>query len=203
VAIEIITPPAELPVTLEEIKAHCYVEFDADNAYLSGLLAKATEWVQWRVDRQLVTATLRQTWDNYPDHDHLHSHRAHGGLRGELRLQRGPVQSIESVKHYDTTDTLQTIDSATYWTALANTPARIVPKNYWPAIYRGRPEAIQVNYVAGYGAAADVPMTLKQMILLLAAGWYMVREPLTINMYAKEVPFGIESLALQFESAFA
>lgn len=191
-AIEVLTPPAEPAVSLTELKTQCYVEFDDDNTYLQSLIARATSWVQWRVDKQLVTATLCQYWDDYPER---------GGPYGAIRLNRGPVQSVSSVKHYDTEDVLRTVASTDYWAKLKGNEPALVPKTAWPAIYCGRPEAIQATFVAGYGGAADVPEQLKHAVLLLAATWYELRVNLLVNMYAKEIPNGVEALCLAFESA--
>jgi uncharacterized phiE125 gp8 family phage protein len=45
----------------------------------------------------------------------------------------------------------------------------------WPPTYE-RPDAVRVTFVAGYGAAADVPETLKAAIKLMVGDMYRNRE---------------------------
>lgn len=111
-----------------------------------------------------------------------------------------PVLSVVEVDYYDVNDVQQTVSSAQYWTDTDNSPPRIVPKNNWPNIYLGRPNAFQVIYDAGYGVDGTyVPQLLKQAILWLVAHWYENREAVTINQYAREVPLAVESACMRYE----
>lgn len=207
--ISILTPAATDPVTLDEIKAHCRVDFTEDDAYLTSLIAAATDWVQRRTGRQLVTATLRQSWDSYPSvfHPVRPITQAYGprvfylGMEAAMMtLDVEPVQSVSSVTYYDANDALQTVISTAYWVDLATTPPRIIPKDAWPNILWGRPSAFRIDFVAGYGVATDVPTLIKQGIMLLAAHWYERREATVQNASIAEVPFAVESICQSYET---
>lgn len=60
---EVITQPATLPVSLEEIQAEIigYVASDAEDDLLTARLYEATEWVQDQTARQFIQATCIQT----------------------------------------------------------------------------------------------------------------------------------------------
>jgi len=207
--ISIVTPVAGDPVTLAELKAHCRVDFTLDDAYFTTLITAATDWVQRLTRRQLVTATLRQSWDSYPSvfHPPRVITQAYGprvfyqGMEAAMMtLDVEPVQSVSTVTYYDPTDALQTVNSSTYWVDIATSPQRIVPKDAWPTILFGRPSAFRIDFIAGYGTASDVPAMLKQAIMLLAAHWYENRETVA-SCFMKEVPVATETICQMFETS--
>lgn len=207
--IEIVTAATSYPVSVAEQKAHCRVDVSADDTYIGAVIGAATDWVEHRTGRQLVTATLRQSWDSYPSvfHPPRVITQAYGarvwymGMEASmLTLDREPVQSVSSVKYYDITDTLQTVNASTYWVDLASTPPRIVPKDAWPNILFGRPNAFQITFVAGYGVASAVPLMLKQAVMMLAAHWYEQRESVKIGAMVTEVPQSVESICQMYET---
>ena len=64
----------------------------------------------------------------------------------------------------------------------------------WPSTY-DRLNAIEITFLAGYGAtAATVPETIKQAILLLLAHYYENREATTDGRAITSVPMAYESL---------
>jgi hypothetical protein len=57
------------------------------------------------------------------------------------------------------------------------------------------PETLTLDYVAGYGAAADVPADLKQAVLTLVAHWYEHRDAVTV------APLGFDRLVANYRRA--
>lgn len=51
----------------------------------------------------------------------------------------------------------------------------------WPTVSLRPGPAITVRYVAGYGAAVDVPMQYKQAMLLMIGHFYENREEIVIQ----------------------
>lgn len=100
--IKVITPAAELPVTLAEVKAFANVSINDDDTLLTSLLTAATAKTENRTGTRLITQTLELYLDSFP------------GTGGEIFLP-GPVQSITSVKYIDADGTEQTMDSADYY----------------------------------------------------------------------------------------
>jgi uncharacterized phiE125 gp8 family phage protein len=205
--ISIVTPAATDPVTLAEIKSHCRVTISDDDTYLLVLVKAATDWVQHRTGRQLVTATLRQSWDSYPSMfypprviSQIYGPRVYfTGLEATMMtLDVEPVASVTSVTYYDPNDALQTVTSTDYWVDVASTPPRVVPKNAWPNIYFGRPSAFRIDFVAGYGVATDVPVLLKQAVMLLAAHWYERREASIVGTIIAPVPMTVDAICQRY-----
>jgi uncharacterized phiE125 gp8 family phage protein len=95
-----------------------------------------------------------------------------------LWLPGSPVQSISHLKYTDSAGAVQTlVDGTDYTKDLYAVPARIVPylNTAWPGL-EDSPNAVEVEYVAGYGdAAANVPDTLLEAILLLLGDMFLHR----------------------------
>lgn len=176
-AVEVVTAPTEEPVSLQEAKDHLRVEVSTDDALIGRLIVDAREFVERLTRRALVTQTWRLWAYQFPD-----CHFDQDGIGRDaacrdctaLRLPGGKVQSVTSVKYTDAAGVLQTLAGSEY-TLDAKDPqrhARLFPAygKAWPGT-RDEPNAVQVEYVAGYGGAAAVPAIAKQAVLL-HAGWH-------------------------------
>lgn len=163
-ALKLITPATTYPVTLADAKLHCRVDTNADDALITALITAATDMAEQNMRRAIMTQTWELTLDEFPD---------------AFELTRVPVQSITSVKYFDTTGTQQTLSSALY--ALDNADENgfsfVVPvyNGTWPTT-RDQINAVAVRYVAGYADAASVPEGIKQWIKLMVSTMYENRE---------------------------
>lgn len=176
----LIVGPQQPVVTLEEMKEHLRVDADDEDALIAGLRDAATEWVQTATDRQFVAATWRLSRDRFHDI--------------EIELPWPPLRSVASVKYYDTDNALRTLGTATYEVVTWKTPGRIrLAFGFaWPATAI-RQDAVKVEFVAGYGSAADVPEMAKAAIKLLAAHWHENRETVGVAN-AAELPMGVQAI---------
>lgn len=163
IGVQVVTPPTEEPVTLTEAKARLRVDGTEEDTDVAALIAECREACEDETQRAFVTQTLTATFDRFPI--------------GEFHLPRPPLQSVAWVKYYDLSGTLQTLDPSLYHVAAAGEPGRIRHAFgiIWPFTQFGRPEAVQVQYVAGYGGASAVPGKAKAAIKLLMADRYMHR----------------------------
>jgi uncharacterized phiE125 gp8 family phage protein len=162
-SLKLITPPAAEPVTLIEAKAHLRVSISDDDTLIGMLIKAAREACEHELGRALITQTWELALDVFPE---------------GFRLPYPSVQSVASVKYVDPDGTLQTLADTEYALDNHSEPAYLVPAygKAWPAT-RAEPNAVRVQYLAGFGdAGTDVPEVLRQWILLQAAHWYGSRE---------------------------
>ncbi|MCC6426278.1 MAG: phage head-tail connector protein [Phycisphaerales bacterium] len=180
--------PASSPVSLAEAKTHCRVDIDDDDALLASLIAAATDVVEKRCQRALITQTLRLSLDEFP--------RDKCGVVQPILLPRPRLQSITSIAYTDSAGDAQTLDSADYQLDDQVEPAEIWPAvgESWPDTQEGKINAVQITYVAGYGDAAAVPDGLKQAIKLLVGHWYENRETVVVGTIATEIQQTFELL---------
>ncbi len=157
-----ITPPAEEPVTLARLKAHCRVDGDADDDLLSVYLTAARERVEALSGRALVSQTLELSLSCWPS----------GGI---LRLPRAPLIDVDAIEYLDPNGLTIELDPSQY-IAPSGEPARIGPASgtWWPAIAPSL-GAVRIRWTAGYGGAEDVPARYVQAILLIVNHWYEER----------------------------
>ena len=180
-AIRQTTAPTTFPVTLTEAKAHCRVTDDDDNNYIVDLIKVATAKVETDTARQLIDAIWTLTLDAFPK---------------IIYLPYPPVQSVTSVKYYDSAGSQQTWGSSNYQTDLLAEPGRIQPAYglSWPDV-RSQLNVVEVIYVAGYGdEASDVPVELKQGIKLWLAQMYEFREPTITGPVVSQVAKTVDAL---------
>ncbi|HLO41015.1 MAG TPA: head-tail connector protein [Phycisphaerales bacterium] len=189
----VVTPPAEMPITLVEAKAHCRVDIDDDDTLINRCIAAAVDMVEKASGRALVTQTLRMSLDSFPWDNERCAH-------DPVRLPRPPLQSIESFEYTDSTGATQVLAPEDYQLDVDAAPGELHPAvgESWPSTQSGKINAVRITYVAGYGDAEDVPAGLKQAVLLLVGHWYENRETVAVGTISKELEQAFGSLVGSF-----
>ena len=160
--VTVTTPAAEDPVTLTEVKLHARIDISDDDAALQAMIQAATEYVQAVSGRQMVAATMAETFDRFCP---------------VLPLARTPVTSIVSVTYLDENGDSQVVSSSIY-KAILDRPIACVLRadgQSWPNTHPD-PNAVTVNYVAGYATASAVPSSLRMLVKMIVADLYAHRE---------------------------
>ena len=163
-ALKLITAASTFPITLDDAKLHCRVDTAADDALINALITAATELAEQKTGRALMAQTWELTLDAFPE---------------AFELTRVPVQSVTSLKYYDTSGVQQTLSNALY--ALYGSDdygygcVAPVYDGTWPTA-RAQTDAVALRYVAGYADAASVPEGIKQWIRLMVSTMYENRE---------------------------
>lgn len=193
-ALQLVTPPTELAITLAQATLHLRVDGDAENDHITALIHAAAAEVESITHRSLMEQTWKLTLDQWPG--------VHGsGLyaRSLIYLPRPPLISITSVQYVDAAGTLQTLSSELYssypdhqWLAAIGP----VYGQSWPTA-RCQPDAIRVTYDAGYEDAAALaaaqPATVAA-IKLIVAELYERREEAISGTIIATVPIAARRL---------
>lgn len=150
------TTPTTLDLTLIPlIEAKNYLRINTNESLedtrLENLIKAARQEVENRINRVILSATWTHRMDSFPI--------------SQIQLIKTPVQSVTSVKYYDTDGNQQTLDDGTDYRVDVHT-ARLAPENgaSWPATEANKYSAVEIAYVAGY-TVANVPPGLKNGIL--------------------------------------
>lgn len=190
--LKIVTPPAREPVSLSEAKAHCRIFGTDDDGLISGYIIAA----RTKIERSYNLALMTQTWDmtlpGWPD------------TCGHFLLGLSPVQSVTSVKYYDTSNVQQTLPAATYDFDGAQEPARLTLSfNYtWPITFN-RLAPVAIRFVAGYGdQPGAVPEPIRLAILLMVGHFYENREAVLVGQTAADLPLGVDALLSPYRLYF-
>lgn len=160
-ALSVVTPPASEPVTAANAKLHARIDLSAEDALVSRWITAAREYAEEHTSRAWVNQTLKLTLDSWP-------------CDGKIRLPREPVSAVNSVKYRATDGTLTTLVADTdYQVWLEHSPPLIAPApgEVWPTLQTDKLKAIEVEFVAGYGASSGWPARADEAIYLTLTYW--------------------------------
>lgn len=180
------TPPVTEPVTLAEMRSHLGITQAADisrDNIITGRIISARQWAE----HFTRTAYITQTWTGYAVDFPYNVATCH-----RISLM-APLISVTSVKYLDENGAQQTLDPAKYLVDLIT--SCIVPayNQSWPTV-RAQLNAVQVEYISGYGNAAAVPESIKEALRFIVGQWEVfqssiegVMRPFTIPNAAKQL----------------
>lgn len=152
--LKVVSEPSLEPIGVSELRSRLRIadcEFDGE---LRDLLIAGRKQVEHDSDRKLITQTVQLLLDRFPTGNVI-----------ELRVP--PVSSLTSITYIDEDDAEQTLSSDVYHLDLSSTPPRVVLRSgeSWETVDDGRPNAVTVEFVAGYGNADTVPVEAKLAIV--------------------------------------
>jgi uncharacterized phiE125 gp8 family phage protein len=155
--IKVKTTPSIEPVTVSQVKDDDRYDDDSfDSTRIPDYIQSSREYVEKYLRRALITTTFEIT---YPD------------FCNEFELPKGSLQSVTSIKYYDTDGVHQTLDSSYYQVDTYGIVGRI-KEAYGQSFPSVRPDVyngVIIEYIAGYGdASADVPAPIRRAIISLA-----------------------------------
>jgi uncharacterized phiE125 gp8 family phage protein len=192
-SLQLLTPPAEEPVSLGEAKLHLRVDVSEDDLLISALISAARQAAETLTGRQLVTARWRLVLDAFPGPSltSVPAGRTFTLPAHAILVPKSPVRSIVAVDYLDMNAVLQSMPAIDYATDFACEPARITPVfgKSWP-VTLPQIGAVSVTFDVGYGGAGDVPQGLKRWILLRVGTLYQNREePIASRGRVDPLPF--------------
>jgi len=169
-------------VTLAEVKSHLRLSPD-DTTHDDGLtllMEAATDRVEHDLDKQVVTATYKQTqfdWAETCDHSE------------GIVLHKDAVQSVSLIQYVDTDGSTQTLATSEYVFDAGRGVVFRAPEVEWPPVQPDNPNAVQVTFVAGYGGPTTVPRIFKQAILLCIGKWFFDPAQEGSALHSQEVAY--------------
>ena len=186
--LNLVTAPATEPVTLAEVKAHLKIDGTDEDTLLTTLITVARQAVEDYTGRALITQTWQVFYDRFPDvyydncrisesGDRPYNYYQDYGKARQIDIKKPPLLSITHIKTYANDDTATIFSASSYqvstYSGVAPTYGRVTLKDgvSFPYFTRNS-DGIEIQFVAGYGAASDVPDQLKQAILTLIAFIY-------------------------------
>lgn len=190
-ALRLVTPPAITPVELATAKLHLRVDINDDDEYIAACIDAAREHIE---TTELSSALISQTWE-------LVSDSVPGST---IVFPRPPLQSVTSVTFTDVDGNETVVDDGDYLVDTDSWPGRLVLKadKAWPSVILPAIGGVVIRFVAGYGdAPADVPMPIRQALLLLTGDFYENREnsqamPGLVDVV--QMPFAVRTLLASY-----
>lgn len=161
------TAPTVYPVSRTEVKKQLEIAaaITYHDEHIDRLIKAATEEVQQRAGRTLLTTVWQWVMDKFPS-----------GSKSII-LPMPPLQYVVSITYLDTAGASQTFSSATGYKALtAREPGEVVLRynQTWPETYDEN-DVVTVEYRAGYHASI-LPAAgewIKQALLILVQAYWL------------------------------
>lgn len=178
---------ANLPITLDEAKAHCRVTFADDDDLITALIKAATHELETRTQRTFCETTYIEILDSFPS--------------AGIRLSLPPLLSVQSIVYFSTTGAQLTLSANDYLVDTHNEPGWIYPSvdKAWPET-QDRINAVSITYKAGYllgGTAQEqrtaVPADIRAYLLIRVATLYENRESVNVGNLVTPIT-GLDSL---------
>jgi len=172
----VITPNAELAVTLERARQHLRNEdLHYDDDYMRGIIRAAVDVLERTYGLALLTQTVRQWHASFPCDS-----------AKPMMLRIAPLISVTSIQYIDSAGATQTWSASEYTTGHYNGRPIIVPKTTytWPTdTDPDHPNAVIITYQAGYGdKPSNVPPVITQSLLLSITDFYENRTDSVRNL---------------------
>jgi len=191
--VETSVEPTSEPVTLAQAKSHLRVDDVASDSYIIDLIKAARQSVEARIDSTLMTTTKIMRLSRFDGND-----------ANTIKLFGSPIQSITSVKYYDTDNVLQTW-SSTNWVenfgGVEHGIIQLADGASWPSI-TARLDAVEITYIAGYTSAGNVPNPIKQAILSIVGTLFLQREDAAVSGSYIEIPAVADCLLFNYQNFY-
>lgn len=177
---KLIEAPDIEPLTIDEVKEHLRVDNDDDDTLIESLITTARMMVEEYTALQLLPSTWELYLDSFPN---------------EILINKTPIQEISSLKYYDSSNVLTTLDANLYDVDIIGQPARVksVSTSSFPCSYI-RLNSVVCNFIAGYEDAASIPAPLKQAMLMIIGHLFEHREDVAIGVSVNEMPMASKYL---------
>lgn len=200
--IRVITPPTDEQFDAAEAREHLRITQTDEDNWFTNFIPVAREYCEYYLARSLAPQTLEFTANTFPNAPYFRHPAANEfdvQRNSGIVLPMGPITEIESVKYYDVSTTLQTIDSTNYFLDDGAEPAVLYPvSGYdWPSTWHIM-SAVRIRFKAGYDlpdAATPtnpLPASLKAAMLMVLGHLHENREA-TSDTKIDEIALGAKS----------
>lgn len=176
------TAPAVEPITAANVKIKLGITDTNSDTQIGWMIPAARRWVEQRINRALITQTWQLYLDSFPD---------------MIRLPLGNVQSITHIKYTAQDGTVTTLDAANYQTDLVSIPARLLPSyaaGSWPVARDNTFNAVEIQFVAGYGLAVAVPEDIIEALYRIVGHWLNNQAAIEHGTTITKIPFAVEQM---------
>ena len=170
------TAPVLEPLMVDDVKSHARITDNDSDHVLELYIKTAREAAEAYMGRGILTQSVTAWFSDFANVMPL--------------PLAAPLASVTSVKYYDTTATLATLDASVYDVDTSARPGRVVlaPAQSWPSLQSDQRDGrVQIVYVVGWTTAALVPELIKHGIRMYVSYLDLDRAGLDVRaMAAKE-----------------
>jgi uncharacterized phiE125 gp8 family phage protein len=168
-----------------------------EDVLIDTFITAAREYVEASTNRALIEQTWRLDMEDFDDDASEADARAN-----IITLDHAPLANVTSIQYYPADGgALVTLDANEYRVVVGSEPGRIQASatgSGWPSLAE-RPDAVQIEFVAGYGTtAASVPALLRLGVTALAAHFYEQRLPVNVGNIVNPMPHQLDAILAKY-----
>lgn len=200
----LVTGPTTTPISVDEVKSYAKISGTSQDTLISILINAAVSYFETFTKRDLINKTYKCYLDNFPRYNGNNAVLSDGFTydykNTGILLKKSKLQSITSIKYLLNT-ILTTWDSSNYYISNENTYASIYLENTinYPTDVDARKQAVEITFVAGYGAAAsNVPDEIRLALMAHVAYMLENRGDCSGDASDADLPLPIKSLYNQY-----
>ena len=183
----LVTPPTLKPISVAALKTHLRIDHADEDEYLAALIDVATQFVEERAWRALLTQTREVALDEWP-------------VEREIELPFAPIQSVISVKYITPQGAVVVVAPENVVLNAVCEPGKLVLQRgaSWPSAELAATGGVRVQYVCGWDAADKIPPALVHAVRIMCGHLYENREVAITDTIITQVPEGINALIEPF-----
>lgn len=193
----LVTAPAIEPVTVDQASAHLRVDSADDLAYIEELISVGRELADSITGRVSIESTwklIANSWTTLCGQPiGLIQLRDSTQLVNCATIHRSPLVSVESVKYIAAGASSTTTMSASDYAVITSAEPGIIQFLKALPDLADRPDAIQIEFTAGYELPELVPAGLRHAIKMMVAHIYETRTPVAFAS-ATQIPLTLQTL---------
>ena len=180
----VLTTSVGYPITTAETKTWLRESGTTYDDQIDMLIAAATDEAEKVMWRPCLTTTFRTYFDCW---------------KPVLKLWKGGVTAIASIKYKDSNNAQQTLATTEYSYDIVSEPARIEVINA-PAVYQYGFNQIEVEFTAGWAEASAVPNIIKTAIMTRVATYYETPQEIVTGTQVHQIPLWFERMLSNYKS---
>jgi uncharacterized phiE125 gp8 family phage protein len=156
---QITTEPTEEALTVSEVKNFLKVDASTDDALIGVLITVARESAEKYCQLAILPQTVTEKFSRFQPYG--------------LQLSISPLIEVTGITYKDVGGETQTLSEDVYSADAYIRPPLVyrIPYNDFPPTF-AVPDAVTVEYEAGYADPESVPSPIKMAMLLMISDWY-------------------------------
>ena len=154
----LVIPPANEPVTVEEVKLHTKIEYDIEDKLLETWITSIREIIESSWGKACITQTWELIFDAFP--------------RLPIEFPRNPVQAVEAITYFDEDNNEHEIALPNFFVDTDSECGRLgfAAGRSWSNAELRPMNAVKIQFTAGLGDdGTTTPSAVKDAIMLYCA----------------------------------
>ena len=184
---ELVTAGTFQSISLDDARLHLKEpsNLTAEDDLIKAYIRAADSYIEKRTNKVISSSTWAGWLDCWPDYEMIY-------------INKSPISAIDSIQYYNESNVLTILDSSEYTADLTGKVGRIYLEST-PDL-KTRPNAVKINFTAGYSSQQLVDETIKDIVRLYLGSRKQLRADESIGKTLNANKLGVEHLIQRLKS---